>query len=193
VLFIACIHVWEVCRDLPKELRLNYAKLWRAIIFGDEAAIRKYSARMNAGNMYKLWASMLTTKSFNKIVDQPGKLDKLRVTGSADLNATKRHVQQYHAEIGDVLRTVPRELLLILKTNDCLRNVDMSLGAPANNFIISARYIQRALNAERYESHPSLFSYMANAYDTVALELRLWLAQWYFSSSSSKRNQKMLT
>lgn len=34
---------------------------------------------------------------------------------------------------------VPRELLLILKTNDCLRSVDKALGAPINNFVISAR------------------------------------------------------
>jgi len=57
------------CRTLPSELRRNYCKLWRAIIFGDERGIKRYSARMNAGGMYKLWASMLTTKSYDKLVD----------------------------------------------------------------------------------------------------------------------------
>lgn len=38
-----------------------------------------------------------------------------------------------------MLRQIPRELLLILKTNDCLRSVDKSLGTPVNTFVISAQ------------------------------------------------------
>ena len=35
-------------------------------------------------------------------------------------------------QIGDLLLRVPRPLLLLLKTNDCLRSVDNALGSPLN-------------------------------------------------------------
>jgi hypothetical protein len=38
----------------------------------------------------------------------------------------------YVKEIGDLLLRMPRPLLLLLKTNDCLRSVDHTLGSPLN-------------------------------------------------------------
>jgi hypothetical protein len=40
--------------------------------------------------------------------------------------------QVYVKEIGDLLLRMPRPLLLLLKTNDCLRSVDHALGSPLN-------------------------------------------------------------
>ena len=42
-------------------------------------------------------------------------------------------------EISGLLQRMPRPLLLLLKTNDCLRSVDYALGQPVNNFVITAR------------------------------------------------------
>jgi hypothetical protein len=41
---------------------------------------------------------------------------------------------------------MPRPLLLLLKTNDCLRAVDLALGQPVNTTIITARECTRALH-----------------------------------------------
>ena len=49
-----------------------------------------------------------------------------------------------------ILRNVPRELLLLLKTNDCLRAVDHSLGAPINTYVVMARRTSRALYQESW-------------------------------------------
>jgi aarF domain-containing kinase len=49
-------------RELDDEFRLNYANLWKAIISADEPKIKEFSEKMNAGNMYHLFASMLTLK-----------------------------------------------------------------------------------------------------------------------------------
>lgn len=51
----------------------------------------------------------------------------------------------YARQIGDLLLRMPRPLLLLLKTNDCLRSVDLSLGAPVNTFVITAKTCSRAL------------------------------------------------
>ena len=39
-----------------------------------------------------------------------------------------RYAQQFAADAAKLLQRVPRALLLLLKTNDCLRSVDASLG-----------------------------------------------------------------
>lgn len=41
--------------------------------------------------------------------------------------AVQNYAQQYAREISLMLVRIPRELLLLLKTNDCLRAVDMAL------------------------------------------------------------------
>lgn len=38
------------------------------------------------------------------------------------------YAAQFAREISDMLRRIPRPLLLLLKTNDCLRTVDACLG-----------------------------------------------------------------
>ena len=66
-------------RAIPTALRLDYCKLWRSILRGDESGIRRYSERMGAGDMYQLWASMLTTRSWDKIMDAGTDIETLRV------------------------------------------------------------------------------------------------------------------
>lgn len=46
--------------------------------------------------------------------------------------------QVYLREIGDLLLRMPRPLLLLLKTNDCLRSVDNALGSPLNTVCAGA-------------------------------------------------------
>lgn len=55
------------------------------------------------------------------------------------------YAQQYAREISDLLVRMPRPLLLLLKTNDCLRSVSTALGDPVNTYAITARFCARAL------------------------------------------------
>ena len=49
-------------------------------------------------------------------------------------------------DINALLARLPRELLLLLKTNDCLRSLDRSLGvSPANSFAATAAAVKEAL------------------------------------------------
>ena len=181
-------------RALPSDLRLNYAKLWRAILYGDERGVARYAARMGAGDMYKLWASMLTTKSWEHVMAAGSDTEALRVTNTAEHRSKSRSYARDHSDdIGVVLRKIPRELLLILKTNDCLRAIDFALGSPVNNLVISSRYITAALAAERSAAHPGLVTALTNWADWASMELRMralsayvaWRAWWAPTSDSS--------
>ena len=50
-------------RELTREFRLSYAHLWQSLIRGDREGIETYAQKMNAGDMYPLFASMLTRKT----------------------------------------------------------------------------------------------------------------------------------
>lgn len=45
------------------------------------------------------------------------------------------YAHKYIGEIIKLLGEVPADLLLVLKTNDCLRHLDKALGAPVNSAI----------------------------------------------------------
>ena len=60
------------CRRIDDAFRHDYAALWHALIFADRAGIQQHAARMNAGGQYSLFASMLTQKPWETIVQQDG-------------------------------------------------------------------------------------------------------------------------
>jgi aarF domain-containing kinase len=73
-----------------------------------------------------------------------------------------------------LLARLPRVVLLLLKTNDCLRSVDLALGTPVNSFITTARECTRALSRIRYEENPGIGSWARGAVDRMRIELRVW-------------------
>jgi len=61
------------------------------------------------------------------------RIDHLALPKTAqDRELLQGYAQVYMREIGDLLLRMPRPLLLLLKTNDCLRAVDNALGSPMN-------------------------------------------------------------
>jgi hypothetical protein len=75
-----------------------------------------------------------------------------------------------------------RPLLLLLKTNDCLRAVDSALGQPINTLVITARQCTRALAEERVRAAPGLGSRLAAAREQLQVEVvigALLLASWW--------------
>ena len=53
--------------------------------------------------------------------------------------------QQYIKQIAVVLERVPPPMLLLFKTNDCLRHAERRLGAGVNSFVITMRYCLQAI------------------------------------------------
>jgi hypothetical protein len=50
----------------------------------------------------------------------------------------KSYAKRYFSSIVQLLSKIPSPLLLVLKTNDCLRHLDKSLGAPINTAAVTA-------------------------------------------------------
>lgn len=124
-------------RTLDNSFRLDYARLWNALIAGDEPGIEHYSYRLftqaervSEGGIdhHRLFASMLTGRTWDVISKGSEELSTARSAKefkSMQNNATSG---RFFVAIVDVLAKLPRELLLLLKTNDLLRAVDDGLG-----------------------------------------------------------------
>uniref|UniRef100_A0A914LHA4 ABC1 atypical kinase-like domain-containing protein n=1 Tax=Meloidogyne incognita TaxID=6306 RepID=A0A914LHA4_MELIC len=113
---------------LPDDLRIDYAHLWLAILKADKNEIQKISERMNVGSQYGLLACVVSMRSWDAV--------------SKGIIKTKRNeheirrVQNFAAslipQISLLLDSLPRQMLLLLKTNDLLRSIALRLKAEHN-------------------------------------------------------------
>ncbi|KAK4537675.1 hypothetical protein CDCA_CDCA13G3700 [Cyanidium caldarium] len=144
-------------RELDDTFRLRYAALWQGIVGGDSRGIRTQALAMGVPEAdVELFTSMLTTRSWREVVrdddddddDDATRWQRLQYVG-VHSEADKQRVQAFARErapdIGRVLSRVPRPLLLLLKTNDCLRAVDRRLGSPVSMVEMIARKANVAL------------------------------------------------
>lgn len=104
-------------RDIPKELRRNYAKLWLAVINADEKQMRKYAYEV-AGitdEQFPLFASAITGRDYtvlaNKAITSSRSAEEKEVISGALGDGMLQ-------QLVSLLSKVPRIILLILKTND---------------------------------------------------------------------------
>jgi len=190
-------------RRIDDKFRLEYAKLWQALIYGDAVAIKQHAEAMNAGDMYPLFVSMLTQRPWEQVVNESSP-DRMYVKESEE---HRKRVQAYameHAvDISTMLTRVPRPLLLLLKTNDCLRSVDCCLGQPVNNIVITARECTRAIAEERLE-HASatgvrrLITQALVAVEVMRVEVRMallrlmaWTPSWTIARQKEEQQPNL--
>ena len=105
-------------------------------------------------------------------------------------------------EISEVLNKIPRQLLLIMKTNDVLRGIEASLNTRANAsyFINMSKCCIRALGHDKLnQSHGFLSSCQIRIYTQIQLlkielyEFFLWLKssfliQYFYGKSKRSKS-----
>lgn len=111
-----------------------------------------------------------------QIVDP--QVDHLSLTGSRDeKNMLQGYASIYARQIGDLLLRMPRPLLLLLKTNDCLRSVDLSLGAPVNTFVITAKTCSRALAELDGQQRQGMGSWLSSRLEVLRVDVAMTVMQ----------------
>lgn len=174
-------------RNLDFATRTNYAALWKALVFADVNAIKEYSVKLGAGeDLYVLFAGILTMRPWNRVINPS--VDHLVLEGTNDdRSELQMYASQYFPQISELLRRLPRVILLLLKTNDCLRAVNHALvGGPSiETFFITGRVSSEVVAETRnmVENRP-LLSRLSMSLEKMLLEARffsmriaLWLLQ----------------
>ncbi|KAF9676926.1 hypothetical protein SADUNF_Sadunf08G0054100 [Salix dunnii] len=162
-------------KELDFTTRFNYAALWKGLIFSDANAIKENSVRLGAGeDLYALFAAILTMKPWNRIVDPS--VDHLVIKGD-DMERSERqmYASQFFPQISELLRRLPRVILLMLKTNDCLRSVNSCLlqGSSVETFFIIGKVSSEAVIEAKKLQRKSLLSRLDVLLEEILLEVRL--------------------
>uniref|UniRef100_A0A3Q3JMT5 AarF domain-containing protein kinase 1 n=1 Tax=Monopterus albus TaxID=43700 RepID=A0A3Q3JMT5_MONAL len=128
---------------LQPDFRLDYCRLWQALIKGDMSRVERYSRRLGAGDLYPLFACVLTARSWTAV---SAGISSVPVTHSEDVEI-QTNASLYLPQISRLLNRVPRQMLLLLKTNDLLRSTEITLQtrASSSSFISISRCCIRAI------------------------------------------------
>lgn len=127
--------------NLTESFRSKYSSLWLALIQANVNSIQKYATDLGVGELYGVLACVVSGRPWSAI--------KRGITEHIDKKALKSeeseiksYASRYMYEINTLLSNVPRELLLILKTNDLLRSIETKLGTKGQqmSFITMTKY-----------------------------------------------------
>ena len=119
---------------MTNDFRSNYARFWLSILNADLNGIKQYADLLGVGQLYGLFACMVTGRSWSSIQKGIDRAEK----NSAESKEIKENAARYIKEISDVLAYVNRQMILIFKTNDLLRNIEFSLGTQ-NRYVKSVK------------------------------------------------------
>ncbi|KAF8975684.1 hypothetical protein BGZ46_008924 [Entomortierella lignicola] len=171
-------------RELSPEFRLDYARLWTAVINSDKEEIKRRALKLGGIDAYELFACILTGRDWDVIQD--AQLTK-KVRNKAETSKISQDAGNWITEIADILARVPRDLLLLFKTNDLLRALDEDLGADDGSqmrtFAVMGQYCARViLDADKRDIQQSLAS-SSKSVSVVVMSLGAWCtAYWRYIS-----------
>ncbi|XP_071551401.1 aarF domain-containing protein kinase 1 isoform X2 [Panulirus ornatus] len=133
--------------SLTSDFRLTYSRFWLSILNADLNEIQRYGDQLGVGELFGLFACMVTGRSWDSITKG---IDKKERT-SSEQDEIKADAAKYLPEISAVLNRVPRQMLLIFKTNDLLRGIEFSLNTQEGmkSFVIMSRCCIRSLFAHK--------------------------------------------
>nr|XP_061798885.1 aarF domain-containing protein kinase 1-like [Nerophis lumbriciformis] len=165
---------------LQPDFRINYCRLWQALIHQDMSQVERYSRKLGAGDLYPLFACVLTARSWAAVNSGIGSVP---VTHSEEVEI-RTNAALYLPQINDLLNRVPRQMLLLLKTNDLLRGIETTLKtrASSSSFINMSRCCIRALARHKRSKNTSsrrrlqiTLTESFNLWRLSMYELLLWL------------------
>ncbi|KAI9474260.1 MAG: ABC1 family-domain-containing protein [Benjaminiella poitrasii] len=169
-------------RTLTEELRTDYAHLWTSLIRGDEEGIRTYSLRVGCRpESHRLFASLLTGREWSTI--QAADLSSDRTM--KEMKRVSGRAKDFVSRIYDILETLPRIILLLLKTSDLLRGLDETLRQSGDKYITYALMGKFCAEAVWLDAKSNLLNRIRESeqfVDSLKLIKRLLYAWWEYQS-----------
>lgn len=138
-------------RDVPLQMRRDYARFWLSLVDRDAASAEKYGRRF-AGvseEMFPWFAASITGRDFEHALSGDLMLPQTareteRMMKSLSQNGTLAKLMQLCSQL-------PPVVLLLLKTNDLVRHLDRALGSALGLerlFMVMASYCARTVYGE---------------------------------------------
>lgn len=149
-------------RYIPLELKRNYAHFWLAILDNDLPKMQEYAnkvAGISGDRKFQIFISAITGRdpknAMNYDITKPRGKDEI-----ANMQSQLQHEEGVLEDLMNILSSMPRMVLLILKTNDLTRNLDEHLNnplGPERTFLILANYCAKVVYLEAQEKNAQLY------------------------------------
>ncbi|KAM9838725.1 putative aarF domain-containing protein kinase 5 isoform 1-T1 [Aulostomus maculatus] len=150
---------------LSQRDRAALCKLWRSIVLRDEAAMEKYSNALGVKE-YFLFCEMLLQRPINM-----QELGLSNILSREETTYMREMAVNRFNSIMQVLKSMPRPMLLVFRNINTVRSINISLGAPVDRYFVMAKSAVRCwgkIQAER-----------------TGILHRFWLVRWFRTSWES--------
>ncbi|XP_004364263.1 ABC1 family protein [Capsaspora owczarzaki ATCC 30864] len=122
-------------RELDNDFRLNYCKLWKALVTVDDRLLKEASTALGAGEYANFFPLIFTFRAWSSkgVVGQSMSADERRELRQKLSGLTFTNVVEF-------FETLPRDMLLVMRTNNLVRSINQDLGGSSlERFSILAR------------------------------------------------------
>lgn len=184
--------------DIDDDLRINYSKLWLSLISppSPDAYLERRKYAQIVGNvgpdLYPVFQTAITGRiglqdAGNDLqIERPGSMVDMLPQTAEELDLIRKAVMEREGvlqSVFDVLRRVPRRVLMLLKLNDLTRSLDHALDTTHSNIrvlLITARYCCLAVWDDERRGLRAEFAERGFSPKLVSTYFRLWLSyQWF--------------
>ncbi|CAJ1084211.1 LOW QUALITY PROTEIN: uncharacterized aarF domain-containing protein kinase 5 [Xyrichtys novacula] len=175
---------------LSQHDRVALCKLWRSIVLRDEPAMQKYSDALGVKE-YLLFSEMLLQRPINM-----RELGLSNILSREETAYMREMATQRFESIMQVLKAMPRPMLLVFRNINTVRSINITLGAPVDRYFVMAKSAVRGwgkMQTERTRMLTRLwiFSWIRSTWEGLKFELALrWemaamsLTRWFLSTLS---------
>lgn len=181
-------------KEIDDSFRLRYASLWKSLMLADLKGIETSCKSLGVEEMYSLLAAILTSRPYDEIMERSktGSLSaNIQTDSKADRAMIQGYAQQFLSDIIAMLGTLPRQMLLLLKMNDCLRHIDFTLGSPTNTLVVAGKYASIAVLQDQIRNNPSWKSRFFAVVDFMRVMARIQihdLGVWWFDRYQARKH-----
>lgn len=157
---------------LSQSDREALCKLWRSIVLRDEAAMEKYSNALGVKE-YFLFSEMLLQRPINM-----HKLGLSNILSREETAYMQEMALKRFENIMQILKSMPRPMLLVFRNINTVRSINIRLGAPVDRYFVMAKSAVRGwgkIQAQKAGILPRfwLFSWARTVWESFKFEAAL--------------------
>mmetsp|Transcript_7981 Transcript_7981/g.24053 ORF Transcript_7981/g.24053 Transcript_7981/m.24053 type:complete len:517 (-) Transcript_7981:1161-2711(-) len=154
-------------RELDNNFRTAYCQLWRALVSRDKDGVIRAVSDLGLPGSEEIFSFMLVHKPLSQLQNSDAKLGE---KSEKSTKSSRPRFQQDGREwttkdVSNFVEALPRDLLLIMRTNNLVRGLVKKMNADVDRFTVNARYAVRGLHTERQN-----LSWLRLWQDSVQLE-----------------------
>ncbi|EFC44425.1 predicted protein [Naegleria gruberi] len=128
-------------QTLDPDFRVKFARFWRALVMHDKPVVDQYCKDLGIDDS-QLYASLILMRGY----DEKSGIGLSSHGTKAEFETFFKGIIKHRMDkFQQMVRNMPTEMLLIMRTNNLLRYVNQSMGVPVNRYVINARIASRGM------------------------------------------------